>query len=278
MTRRNGSFRLYGRNVIVTGAAGGLGSAMTRLLITRYGCRVLGVGRSAARLKELQSALGEGGAFFRWYEADVSERETWRALAEEVRQGGFPADVLINNAGMLPPFQRLGDGEEDTASAAMRVNFDAVLYAMREFLPLFGEREDELTAIVNIASADALCPLAGTALYSAAKAGVLALTECVREEYRGRVYLPAVCPGFIRTDIMKHQTHAVGPLVKWASMPSDRAARVILRRVNAGRSRIVVGADAHLMAAAYRITPVLSQRLCRFLMAHSGVELFADIS
>lgn len=271
----NGKFSLYGRNVIVTGASGGLGREMTLRLIGKYRCRVLGVGRSEEKLRKLADALGEGAKNFEYRVCDVSRPAAWRELREYVTSGGFPADVLMNNAGILPPFARFGNYTAQEIENVMRTNLGAALYSMQEFIPLFEKMPR--TAIINIASSDALCPLVGTSLYSAGKAAVCALSEVMREEYRGKIYLPAVCPGFIRTDIMKNQRRAVSPLVNVVSMPAPKAARIILRRVNAGRSRIVVGADAHSMSVAYRLAPVLSLRFFRCFFKVSGLELFQDI-
>ena len=268
-------FGLEGKNVIVTGASGGLGRELTLRLIRKYGCRVLGVARNEQKLMSLQSELGELGGRFAYILLNVSREESWRQLAGMVRSGEFPADILINNAGMLPRFARFGLYSHDETERCLSLDLQSVICASEEFVALFAGREG--ASIINIASADALCPLAGTSLYSAAKSAVRAFTEALREEYRGRIYLPAVCPGFIRTDIMDGQARQVSPLVRFFSMPADKAARILLSRANAGRSRIVFGLDAHFMSASYRIAPVLSLRFFRFLLRSSGLEMFRDI-
>ena len=273
--RNRKKFTLYDKNVIVTGASGGLGRELTLCLVKKYRCHVLGVGRNEQRLRETAELLGDAADSFRFRVADVIKREDWRSLAAEAAADGFNADVLINNAGILPRFARFGDYSEEEIEKGMDTNLQSVMYGCRAFLPLFENKQG--TAIINIASADALCPLVGTSVYSAGKAAVKALSEAMREEYRCRVYIPTVCPGFIRTDIMKGQSRAVSPLVNLASMPADKAARVILRRVNVRRSQIVLGADAHFMSLAYRIAPVWSLRLFRVFMKASGLALFADI-
>ncbi|MBQ5544079.1 MAG: SDR family NAD(P)-dependent oxidoreductase [Clostridia bacterium] len=268
----NRRFCLRGKNVIVTGASGGLGSALARRLIVYYGCRVLGVARRQTALDALTDELGEA---FRGVAADVSRREDWEALAAFAEEQDFDADVLINNAGVLPRFAAFGAYSSEEIRSAIRVNAASVLYGTETFLPRFLAKEG--TAIVNIASADALCPLAGTSVYSAGKAGVMAFSEVLREEYCGRVYIPAVCPGFIRTGIMRHQTRTVSPLVERFSLSPESAAKRLLRRVNAGRSRIVIGIDAHLMSGSYRVAPVLAPRLFRRVLKATGLEMFADI-
>lgn len=266
---------LKGKNVIVTGASGGLGKELALLLIRRYGCRVLGIARNEKKLMLVKSELGDLSDRFEYLLLDVSRRESWTRLAEQVNSGTFIADVLINNAGMLPRFAKFGMYAHDEIETCMSLDQNSVIWAAEHFIPIFEGREG--AAIINIASADALCPLAGTSLYSAAKSAVRAFSEALREEYRGRIYIPAVCPGFIRTDIMKDQGHSVSPLVKFFSMPSEKAARIVLRRANGGRSRIVFGTDAHFMSAAYKIAPVLSLRFFRFLFRASNLEMFSDV-
>jgi short-subunit dehydrogenase len=150
-----------------------------------------------------------------------------------------------------------------------------VLHSTQAFLPIFAQKKG--TAIINIASSDSLCPLAGTSVYSAGKAAVKALSESMREEYRGRIYIPAVCPGFICTDIMHNQQHNNSSIIDMVSMPAPKAARKILRKVNSHRSRIVIGTDAHFMSFAYRIAPVLSLRFFNFIFKASRLDLFSEI-
>ncbi len=271
----SGKSRLYGKNVIITGASGGLGKELTMRLVRKYGCRVLGVSRSEEKLLLIKEELGELTDRFEYLALDVSLRDNWKLLAERVRSGQFDADILINNAGILPGFARFGRYSRNEVDRCMALNQNAVIWSAEEFIPLFSGKKG--TAIINISSSDALCPLAGTSVYSASKASVRAFSEAVREEYRGSIYVPAVCPGFIRTDIMSHQSHTVSPAVRFFSMPADKAARILLRRANAGRSRIVFGLDAHFMSAAYRIAPVWSLRFFKFVFKASRQEMFRDI-
>ena len=267
--------KLKGRNVIVTGASGGLGREITLSLIRRYGCQVLGVARNEEKLRSLGEELGELGEKYEFMALDVSRRESWIHLAEYVTSGRFDADVLINNAGMLPRFAKFGMYSHEEIERCLSLDQNSVIWSSEEFIPVFMKKNG--ASIINVASADALCPLAGTSLYSAAKSAVRAFSEALREEYRGKIYIPAVCPGFIRTDIMKGQGRSVSQLIKFFSMPAEKAARILLRRANAGRSRIIFGADAHFMAAAYKISPVLSLRFFRFVFRASGLDMFRDI-
>lgn len=269
------NFGLKGRNVIVTGASGGLGKELTLLLIRKYGCRVLGVARNEQKLLWLRTELGELSDRFEFITLDVSQRESWKLLAGRVSSGRFKADVLINNAGMLPRFAKFGRYSQSEVEKCFSLDQNSVIWAAEEFIPLFEKKKG--CSIINVASADALCPLAGTSVYSAAKSAVRAFSEALREEYRGKIYIPSVCPGFIRTDIMKGQGRKVSPLIDFFSMPSEKAARILLRRANLRRNRIVFGLDAHFMSVSYKIAPVLSLRFFKWIFKISGLDIFKDI-
>ena len=266
---------LKGRNVIVTGASGGLGKALTLRLVRHFGCNVLGVARNKEKLLSIKNELGELADKFGYMILDVSRRESWTQLAAYVNSGGFDADVLINNAGMLPRFAKFGMYSPEETEKCLSLDQNSVIWASEEFIPIFGRKEG--CSIINVASADALCPLAGTSVYSAAKSAVRAFSEALREEYRGSIYIPAVCPGFMRTDIMKGQGRTVSPLIRFFSMPSEKAARILLRRANAHRSRIVFGFDAHFMSVSYKVSPVLSLRFFKWIFKVSGLDMFRDI-
>lgn len=268
-------FSLKGRNVIVTGASGGLGRELTLMLVRRYGCRVLGVARNEQKLLSVKADLGELSGQFEYVAMDVSKPENWTRLAEYAASGRFDADVLINNAGMLPRFAKFGMYSQEEIEKCLSLDQNSVIMAAEKFIPVLERKAG--SAIINIASADALCPLAGTSVYSAAKSAVRAFSEALREEYRGLIYIPAVCPGFIRTDIMQGQGRSVSPLIRFFSMPSEKAARILLRRANAGRSRIVFGADAHFMSFAYKTAPVWSLRFFRWIFRISGLDMFKDV-
>ena len=268
-------FSVYGKNVIVTGASGGLGKELVKLLITKYQCRVIGVARNESKMKELLSELGELSDKFSYRLFDVSDSEKWREFAENTVSDGFDADVIINNAGILPQFTRFGKYSSEQVTEGFNTNLNSVINSTQAFLPVLKVKKG--TAIINISSSDALCPLAGTSVYSASKAAVKALSECMREEYRGKIYIPLVCPGFIRTDIMKNQAHNNNSIIDMVSMPASKAAKKILKRANSRRSRIVIGADAHFMSVAYRLAPIASQRFLNFIFRISKLELFSEI-
>lgn len=268
-------FNLYGKNVVITGVSGGLGEEMVLLLVRKYNCNVIGIARNETKLRQLCAELGDLSSSFSYRIFDISNREKWSEFADDLSSLGFDVDVLINNAGILPQFTKFGKYYFDEIEKCIETNFKSVIYSSQIFLPLFDRKQG--TAIINISSSDSLCPLAGTSIYSAGKAAVKALSETMREEYRGRIYIPSVCPGFICTDIMQNQLHNNNRIIDNVSMSASKAAKKILHKVNSRRSQIVIGMDAHLMSFAYRMAPVLSLRFFNFIIRTSKLDLFSEI-
>ena len=194
---------LDNKTVIVTGASSGMGKGITEKLIKEHGCKVLGVARSEKKMEALVAELGEYASQFSYQLFDVSVRENWENYVAYLNENGIKPDVLINNAGILPKFDRFEHYSVEDIEKAMNINFYSAVYSMHALLPLL--LESSSPAIINIDSSAALMSLAGTSVYSASKAALKALTESMREEMRGRCYIGIVCPGFTKTDIFRNQ-------------------------------------------------------------------------
>ena len=97
---------LDNKTVIVTGASSGMGKGITERLIKEHGCKVLGVARSEKKMEALVAELGEYASQFSYQLFDVSVRENWENYVAYLNENGIKPDVLINNAGILPKFDR----------------------------------------------------------------------------------------------------------------------------------------------------------------------------
>jgi NAD(P)-dependent dehydrogenase (short-subunit alcohol dehydrogenase family) len=109
--------------------------------------------------------------------------------------GGLSILVANAGAGFLAP---LHESPLDAFARMLAVNLAGVWHALRAALPRLLERGG---AIVTVASASALRPTRGESLYSAAKAGVVALTQAAAQEYGPRIRANCVSPGVIRTPL-----------------------------------------------------------------------------
>ena len=191
---------IYGKTILITGASSGLGRAMTLQLIREHGCMVLGIGQSEEKMKSLIEELSYLRDQFKYWIFDVSQEENWNTFREEFTYNNINVDLLINNAGMLLPFEKSVNYTEEQVKRCMDVNFNSCRYSINAMLPIL--RKSTMAGIVNVSSSGALAPLVGTGVYSASKAAVKAYTETLIGELGREIYIGYVCPGFIMTDIL----------------------------------------------------------------------------
>lgn len=192
----------HARIAVVTGATAGIGAATARLLC-RSGISVVGVGRRAPRLRQLEDELG---ANFLGVPGDVTESETIaRAFDAARRQFGRVPDIVIANAG------RGMGGAVSTANVAqfeeiLKLNVTATLRVLQEaarlMLPLqesgYPQRAADIVVIGSVVGRH-LSPF--SAVYSATKFAVHALAEALRREVGPRgVRVTLVEPGIVRTE------------------------------------------------------------------------------
>ncbi|MBZ0236553.1 MAG: SDR family oxidoreductase, partial [Deltaproteobacteria bacterium] len=140
--------------------------------------------------------------------------------AATLRAALGPADVLVNNAGMVvraPAFTV----DDATWRRQMAVNLDAVFYVTRAFADDLVARAGRIINIASIAGRQGTALLTG---YCASKHGVVGLTRALAEELRGaRVAVNAICPGSVDTDMLR-EGHPGGT----PNMTADDIARTAM--------------------------------------------------
>ncbi len=215
---------LTNKRVLITGAAGGIGTATVARFL-KEGARVVALDRDAEALRRLQ---GEIKGLSVTILADVSDPEqVARAFAEMDRLLGG-VDVLINNAGIS---QRHGflDITPEAWHRVMAVNLDGAFYmaqaAARRMLAGGGG------TILNMGSTNGLMGYPYYADYNASKAGLIELTRSMALELAPEIRVNAVCPGWILTPMQEaeytpemRQTFAQKVPLKRLGRPEDVAA------------------------------------------------------
>ena len=266
------------KTVIITGASGGMGKGVAEKLIKEHGCTVIGIARSEEKMQKVVEELGEYADKFSYQLFDVSKEENWLTFVDYLKENKIHPDILINNAGILPKFDKFQNYSVKYIENAMNINFYSAVYSIHALLPLL--LESPAPAIINIDSSAALMTLAGTSVYSASKAALKALSEALREELRGKCYVGIVCPGFTKTDIFRNQESSDDKAQKALNMVStscERMVKMIMRDIKSKRPLGVHGFDAAFMNYFGRIMPVQGGRLFSNVMKISKLPLFDPV-
>ena len=190
--------KLEGRIAIVTGAAGGMGGGITRRFVNE-GATVVCLDKAdpAERVEEL-NALRAGSAS--GIVADVRSLEALEdAVAKVVAEHGR-LDVMVNNAGIEQPLLQVVETTEEVYREVMDTNLWGVIAGCRAAGRVM--RDQGSGAVVNTASQLGKVGFETWGVYSASKAGVIAITQTMaRELARNGVRVNAVCPGTFDTPL-----------------------------------------------------------------------------
>ena len=193
-------FDLTGMTALVTGASGGIGSAIAQALVAQ-GARLAVSGSNAGKLEEFRAGLdGDHVAL----PCDLSDGAAVDALVPQaVAALGGRLDILVNNAGITRDnlVMRMKDEEWDSV---IRVNLEAAFRLVRAAAkPMMKAR---FGRIVSITSVVGQTGNPGQANYAASKAGLVGMSKALAQELASRnITVNCVAPGFIRsamTDVL----------------------------------------------------------------------------
>jgi len=186
-------FDLSGMTALVTGASGGIGSAIARALVER-GARVALSGTREEALKEVQARLGGESIIL---PTDLSDPKAVDALVPQAAEQLGKLDILVNNAGVTRDnlAMRMKDEEWDQV---IRVNLEAAFRlsraAMRPMMRAKHGRIISITSIVGVTGNP------GQANYAASKAGLAGMSKAFAQEVASRgITVNCVAPGFIQS-------------------------------------------------------------------------------
>ena len=181
------------KTVLITGATAGFGRAAAKRFV-HGGWNVIGTGRRAARLRELQEELGDA---FLPLEIDMRDREALESLAR-LSPPWADIDLLLNNAGLAPPTDPLPDADWHRIETAIETNVTGLVALTRALLPKLVERKGH---IINLSSVAATYPYKGGAVYAGTKAFVRQFSLDLRCDLAGTgVRVTSVEPGMAETE------------------------------------------------------------------------------
>ncbi|HKG74252.1 MAG TPA: 3-oxoacyl-[acyl-carrier-protein] reductase [Aestuariivirgaceae bacterium] len=186
-------FDLAGKTALITGATGGIGSAIAQALHAQ-GATVALSGTRGEVLDLLQRKLGERSHIF---QCDLARSEEVEKLVPLAETAMGSLDILVNNAGITRDMLALRMKDEDWAGV-LDVNLTAVFRLARAALR--GMMKRRFGRIIGITSVVGVTGNPGQANYAASKAGMIGLTKALAREVASRsITVNCVAPGFIET-------------------------------------------------------------------------------
>ncbi|MEX2205033.1 MAG: SDR family NAD(P)-dependent oxidoreductase [Myxococcota bacterium] len=235
------------RVAVVTGGAGGIGSAMARAFAAR-GAKIVLADLDAANLAVVTKHLEASGAQVLGVPTDVTRRESVEALAEATLERFGAAHIVCNNAG-IATFGPIASSTQKDWEFTMNVNFWGVVYGLQAFVPrLIAQRQGG--HVINTASMAGLTGMSWLGVYCASKFAVVGLTESLLRELRPHeIGVSVLCPMVVETKINENslrmrprelrnpdgtdipQTGGDAPPLVGGTIQPDELARRVVRAV-----------------------------------------------
>lgn len=169
---------LKGKNVLLVGATGGIGSKTAKLLAAG-GANVFLTGRNETKLQQVANDCGVSAS--RTFVLDISQPAEVAALKEKYFQQLTAIDILVNAAG-IGIIKTMDTLDETDFLRSLNYNLYAPFLLIKAFLPAMKEVKKGL--IINIPGVLGKVPMAGAAAYSASKYGLVGMMQSIREELK----------------------------------------------------------------------------------------------
>lgn len=249
----------FPRIVVITGATGGLGRALTRLHLEK-GDLVIATGRRQEALEALNHHFSSHERLH-VHPLDVGSNDSVRQFAAwvQVRFGG--CTVLYNNAGTAV-FTPLTDMRLEELEETLYTNIAGVMYMTRAFLPMM--LQARAGHIVNIASLAGQVATAKAAVYAASKAAVIRFSEGLGHELAGTgVHVTCAMPGPIDTPFLDRADHTGvyrSKVSRYLLTPEQTAVR-ILQAVEKRQSEVAMPLRLSLLSKLYALLPNWMKRI-----------------
>ncbi|MDK7925903.1 MAG: SDR family oxidoreductase [Staphylococcus simulans] len=182
---------------VITGASSGIGKGIA-LKLSNEGATVVLVARDEKKLDQVSTELRKAGAKnYEIISADVTNREDIDCAVQQAVEEFGKVDILVNSAGQMKS-SAITEGEVQAWDDMIDVNLKGTLYAINAVMPHFQQQQSG--HIVNIASISGFEVTKSSALYSATKAAVHAITQGLEKELaKTGIRSTSISPGMVDT-------------------------------------------------------------------------------
>jgi NAD(P)-dependent dehydrogenase (short-subunit alcohol dehydrogenase family) len=249
--------------VVITGAAGGMGRALSRRFAAA-GARLALLDVDEKGAQSLANNLAQQGAECLGMGVDVTDEAACHSALSLVADTFGRLDVLINNAGITHR-SAFSQTQGAVYQRVMAVNYFGSVYCTHGALPHLLRSKGLIVVISSIAG---FAPLLGRTGYAASKHALHGLFDSLRVELRGSgVGVTMVCPGFTRTNIDRNALDGDGSLTQHpqskvgrAAAP-ERVAEAVFRAATRNRRLVVLSPVGRLTRVMTRFVPSLYDRI-----------------
>ena len=240
------------KNIIITGAASGLGKELTKQLIER-GNNVAALDINKDNLENLKNELNTNR--LKTYIVDMGSNDSIKKFTEKYRKE-FDVDIIINNAGIIQPFYKVEEIDDNTINRVMNINFFGPVNLIRYLMhDLTKDRKKQY--IVNISSMGGFFPFPGQTIYGASKAALKLFTEGLYAELeKTNVKVMIVLPGAMNTNITKNSNVEVKTDAQnsnFKMLEADVAAYKIITAMQQEKFKLFLGSDSKFLKFLYKI-------------------------
>jgi len=248
------------RYCIITGAASGIGEALTLRLAAEKAVLTL-VDLNREKLESVAEQARAAGATVRCEVFDVTQASAWADLRNRLSADWPRLDLLVNNAGVAAVGE-IGQLSYADWDWVLEVDLHAPIRACRELLPWL--RQNPGSHIVNTSSIAAYLSVPGMAAYNVAKAGLVSYSETIYAELRPlQIGVTVVCPGFVSTNLLRNGRfyddglkRDAEKLMYSARITPDEVAAAILHGVRKKKLYVITGRRAKWLARLKRWAPM----------------------
>lgn len=245
---------LHGKRVLLTGAAGGIGSDLAERLAARGAVLAL-VGRDADSLTPVVQRLGDLGRRAFPIGADLLDAAQRDQVVEQARDTLGGVDVLINCAGLMS-FRPFSEEDPRQLERMVQLNLVTPMLLSRALLPEMMARGEG--RIVNVGSTFGSIGFAWFAAYSASKFGLRGLSEALRRELEGSgVGVTYVAPRAVRTRFNPDAVYRMAAATRMHMDEPGRVADKVVAAIEADAKDVYLGFPESLFARLNSVLPRL---------------------
>lgn len=244
----------------ITGATSGIGWS-TAMQLAKVGYAIVGCGRRAERLNDLQKALPEGTPFYPLV-FDVREKAAVYEAIDTLPEEWKTIEVLINNAGNAHGLDFIHEGNVDDWEAMMDINVKGLLYVSKKIIP--GMVERKTGQVINIGSIAGKEVYPKGNVYCGSKYAVDAITKGMRIDLNPHgIKVMGIHPGMVETEFSLvrfkgDENRAKTTYQGYTALTADDIADVIVFAVT--RPAHVVLADVLVLPLDQASTMVLNKK------------------